>query len=92
MIMYDGTRTIIYLLYDLIFMISSISYLMPASIIIINTDRETDLDNVLQVHSVFVNVSKGQLAAQEDVEKSFRTTDTNQVILEILKKGSKFML
>ncbi|KNE61496.1 SBDS family rRNA metabolism protein [Allomyces macrogynus ATCC 38327] len=48
---------------------------------------ETDLDNVLQTHSVFVNVSKGQLAKTDDLEKAFKTTDQDAICIEILKKG-----
>ena len=45
------------------------------------------MDNVLQTHAVFVNVSKGQLASQQEILKAFQTTETAPVILEILKKG-----
>ncbi|KAI9098210.1 ribosome maturation protein SBDS-like protein [Phlyctochytrium arcticum] len=48
---------------------------------------ETDLDNVLQSQAVYNNVSKGQLANKEDLEKGFKTTDTSKIILEILRKG-----
>ncbi|KAI8086661.1 ribosome maturation protein SBDS-like protein [Halteromyces radiatus] len=48
---------------------------------------ETDLDEVLQIHSVFLNVSKGQVASKDDLNKSFKTDDTDKVIQEILKKG-----
>ncbi|KAK9464756.1 SBDS protein C-terminal domain-containing protein [Lipomyces arxii] len=48
---------------------------------------ETDLDEVLQIPSVFLNVSKGQVAPNEDLKSSFGTTDTDKIILEILKKG-----
>ncbi|PHH63585.1 hypothetical protein CDD81_5677 [Ophiocordyceps australis] len=49
---------------------------------------ETDLDNVLQIPNVFLNVSKGQTAPKEDVEKAFgKDRPINDVILEILKKG-----
>ncbi|KAJ3168995.1 hypothetical protein HDU88_001322 [Geranomyces variabilis] len=48
---------------------------------------ETDLDNVLQVRSVFTNVSKGQAANKEDLQTAFKTTDDDKIILEILKKG-----
>jgi hypothetical protein len=44
---------------------------------------ETDLDNVLQTATIFVNVSKGQLASKEDVEKAFNTADDKTVILEV---------
>ena len=49
---------------------------------------ETDLDNVLQIPNVFLNVSKGQTAPKEDLEKAFgKGKPTDDVILEILKKG-----
>ncbi|KAH7329254.1 SBDS protein C-terminal domain-containing protein [Stachybotrys elegans] len=49
---------------------------------------ETDLDNVLQIPNVFLNVSKGQTAPKEDLEKAFgKGKSTNDIILEILKKG-----
>ncbi|UNI14435.1 hypothetical protein JDV02_001064 [Purpureocillium takamizusanense] len=49
---------------------------------------ETDLDNVLQIPNVFLNVSKGQTAPKEDIEKAFgKGKSTDDVVLEILKKG-----
>jgi len=49
---------------------------------------ETDLDNVLQIHSVFLNVSKGQTAPAADLAKAFGDkTELDDMILEILKKG-----
>lgn len=49
---------------------------------------ETDLDNVLQIPSVFLNVSKGQTAPREDLDKAFgKGKQTDDIILEILKKG-----
>jgi ribosome maturation protein SDO1 len=45
---------------------------------------ETDLDNVLQVASVFVNVSKGQLANKDELTKAFKTEDTQKIIQEVL--------
>ncbi|KAK9382229.1 SBDS protein C-terminal domain-containing protein [Kockiozyma suomiensis] len=48
---------------------------------------ETDLDEVLQIPNVFLNVSKGQVAPNEDLKASFGTTDQDKIILEILKKG-----
>ena len=49
---------------------------------------ETDLDNVLQIPNVFLNVSKGQTAPKEDLDKSFgKNKTTDDIILEILKKG-----
>lgn len=49
---------------------------------------ETDLDNVLQIHSVFLSVSKGQTAPAEDLKKAFGPKiSTDDIIMEILKKG-----
>ncbi|CEP24914.1 unnamed protein product [Cyberlindnera jadinii] len=48
---------------------------------------EKDLDEVLQIPQVFLNVSKGQVAPNEDLQKAFGTTDTDKIILEILQKG-----
>ena len=49
---------------------------------------ETDLDNVLQIPNVFLNVSKGQTASSQDLEKSFgKKVSVDDIILEILKKG-----
>ncbi|KAI0079045.1 Shwachman-Bodian-diamond syndrome protein [Panus rudis PR-1116 ss-1] len=48
---------------------------------------ETNLDDVLQIANVFVNVSKGELAKHQDLQKSFGTTDTDTIVKEILKKG-----
>ncbi|EQL02095.1 hypothetical protein G6O67_007286 [Ophiocordyceps sinensis] len=49
---------------------------------------ETDLDNVLQIPNVFLNVSKGQTAPKEDLERAFgKGKPANDIILEILTKG-----
>lgn len=45
------------------------------------------MDEVLQIPQVFFNVSKGQVASQEDLKVAFKTTDVDKVILEILNKG-----
>ncbi|GAB7361886.1 hypothetical protein MBLNU230_g1924t1 [Neophaeotheca triangularis] len=49
--------------------------------------NETDLDNVLQIENVFLNVSKGQVAPNEDLSKAFPKMTRQQVMLEILNKG-----
>lgn len=47
-----------------------------------------DLDQVLQIKSVFVNVSKGQLAKKEDLAAAFGpNVGVDQIIVEILEKG-----
>ncbi len=49
---------------------------------------ETDLDNVLQIPNVFLNVSKGQTAPSAELAKAFgKDTTTDDIILEILRKG-----
>ncbi|KDN50383.1 Shwachman-Bodian-diamond syndrome protein [Tilletiaria anomala UBC 951] len=51
------------------------------------TGVEKDLDEVVQIQNVFVNVSKGQVAPNEDLQKAFGTINTDGIVLEILKKG-----
>jgi ribosome maturation protein SDO1 len=48
---------------------------------------ETDINEVLQIDSVFSNVSKGLLASAKDIESAFGTTDKKLVCIEILNKG-----
>jgi len=48
---------------------------------------ETDLDDVLQISNVFMNVSKGEVAKANDLQKAFGTSEVNDVVKEILKKG-----
>lgn len=44
---------------------------------------ETDIDEVVQIHSVFLNVSKGQLASAEDLKKAFGTSEVEEILLEV---------
>eukprot|EP01035_Chromulina_nebulosa_P038825 gene38825-52443_t len=48
---------------------------------------ETDIREVLQTDSIFVNVSKGMLASNKELLSSFGTTETLTVCSEILNKG-----
>lgn len=48
---------------------------------------ETDIDEVLQTHAVFLNVSKGQMAKADDLKKSFGTDNQDEICLQILAKG-----
>lgn len=48
---------------------------------------EKDLDEVLQIPQVFINVSKGQVANNEDLLAGFGLTNHDEIILEILDKG-----
>jgi len=50
--------------------------------------HETDIDNVLQIPNVFLNVSKGQVAPNDDIAKAFgKGVSRDDVVMEILKKG-----
>ncbi|XP_050302265.1 ribosome maturation protein SBDS [Anthonomus grandis grandis] len=48
---------------------------------------EKDIDEVLQTHSVFTNVSKGQVAKKEDLIKAFGTDNQTEICKQILAKG-----
>ena len=48
---------------------------------------EKDLDEVLQIPQVFINVSKGQVANNDDLQAAFNTTNQDAIIQEILNKG-----
>lgn len=48
---------------------------------------EKDLDEVLQTHTVFTNVSKGEVAKKEDLTKAFGKDDQTEICKEILSKG-----
>ena len=44
---------------------------------------ETDIDNVLQIHQVFSNVSKGQIANKADLSKAFNSDDMEVTIKDV---------
>lgn len=48
---------------------------------------ETDIDEVLQTHTVFTNVSKGEVAKAGDLKKIFGTDNQSEICLQILAKG-----
>lgn len=48
---------------------------------------ETDIDEVVQINTIFTNVSKGQAAKKSDLAKAYGTDDEAQIVLEILAKG-----
>ncbi|ETV92665.1 SBDS family rRNA metabolism protein [Aphanomyces invadans] len=48
---------------------------------------ETQLDEVLQSHDVFVNVSKGKRATADDMRKVFGTDDVDEVAKLIIDQG-----
>lgn len=47
------------------------------------TYRETDIDEVLQTHTIFVNVSKGEVAKNEDLKKVFGTDNQPEICLQV---------
>ncbi|GAA5961937.1 hypothetical protein JCM8115_001616 [Rhodotorula mucilaginosa] len=51
------------------------------------TGAQTDLSEVIQIESVFTNVSKGAVASADDLQKAFGTSDVKEVMMQILKKG-----
>ncbi|KAJ2060678.1 hypothetical protein GGI17_003557 [Coemansia sp. S146] len=53
------------------------------------TGVEKDIDEVLQIHQIYVNVSKGQVAKTEELRKCFNTEDVDEVIKEVLLKGEQ---
>ncbi|KAI9471678.1 hypothetical protein LPJ78_000609 [Coemansia sp. RSA 989] len=53
------------------------------------TGVEKDIDEVLQIHQVYMNVSKGEVAKTDVLLKCFKTDDVDKVINEILMKGEQ---
>jgi len=47
------------------------------------TSRESNIDDVLQISNIFVNVSKGEVAKANDLEKAFGTSNTNDIVKEV---------
>ncbi|KAF3925359.1 hypothetical protein ABW20_dc0109986 [Dactylellina cionopaga] len=48
---------------------------------------EKDIDEVLQIHQIFLNVSKGAVAPTADLQKAWPGKNQEEMILEILAKG-----
>lgn len=44
---------------------------------------ETDIDEVLQTHTVFTNVSKGEVAKVGDLKKIFGKDNQTEICLEV---------
>ena len=51
--------------------------------ILIIFDRETNLDDVLQINNVFVNVSKGEVAKSGDLQKAFGKINISDIVKEV---------
>ncbi|XP_002046841.3 ribosome maturation protein SBDS [Drosophila virilis] len=50
-------------------------------------NSEKDIDEVLQTHTIFTNVSKGQTAKKDELVKAFGAKDETEICKEILSKG-----
>jgi len=48
---------------------------------------ESDIDEVVQSHEIFTNVSKGIVANKDVLQKAFKQSDQEKILVEILKKG-----
>lgn len=48
---------------------------------------ETNLDEVLQIDTIFTNTSRGEVAKDADLKKAFKTDDKSKIILDMLAKG-----
>ena len=60
---------------------------VPNTVIAWRTKVETDIDEVLQAHTIYASVEKGVLAKNEDLIAAFGTDDEDRVCVEILNKG-----
>ncbi len=47
---------------------------------------EKDIDEVLQTHAVFMNVSKGQMAKTEDLKRAFGTDNQDEICLQVSER------
>ncbi|KYQ89716.1 Shwachman-Bodian-Diamond syndrome protein [Tieghemostelium lacteum] len=48
---------------------------------------EKDLNEVIQIHRIFTNVSKGVIAKKDELIKAFGNDNEREIILQILEKG-----
>ncbi|EGG20973.1 Shwachman-Bodian-Diamond syndrome protein [Cavenderia fasciculata] len=59
----------------------------PSKVTSWRTKIEKDLNEVIQIHRIFTNVSKGVVAKKEELLKAFNTDKEDEIILTILEKG-----
>eukprot|EP01133_Synstelium_polycarpum_P003503 gene3503-4002_t len=59
----------------------------PSKVTSWRTKVEKDLNEVIQIHRIFTNVSKGVGAKKEELIKAFGTDDEREILLQILDKG-----
>ena len=60
----------------------------PNTVLSWRSGVEKDLDEVLQSHTVYSNVSKGVLAKSKDMVRAFGTDDQTEICLEVSEKIS----
>jgi ribosome maturation protein SDO1 len=53
------------------------------------TSSETDIDDVLQISNIFINVSKGEVAKNNDLQKAFGKTDRDEIVREVGFLGTR---
>jgi ribosome maturation protein SDO1 len=46
-------------------------------------NSETNLDDVMQIFSIFANVGKGEQAKVQDLQKAFNTTESDVIMREV---------
>lgn len=56
---------------------------LPLRCLIASVSSESDLDDVLQISNVFTNVSKGEVAKSNDLQKAFGTSSVADVVKEV---------
>lgn len=61
----------------------NLQYLIYVAEVLCSVIREKDIDEVLQTHTVYENVSKGVLAKSKDLKQVFGTDDHDMVSLEV---------
>jgi ribosome maturation protein SDO1 len=49
--------------------------------------KDISLDNILAVREVFKDAGRGERASEEDLQKSFHTTDVYRIAEEVIKHG-----
>lgn len=59
----------------------------PNKVLSWRNKSESDINEVLQIDTVFVNVTQGMLANKKDMEKCFNTTDQRMICQQILSDG-----
>ena len=56
---------------------------MILSFLIVFFASEKDIDEVLQTHTVFANVSKGQIAKADDLKRAFSSENHSEICLQV---------